>query len=896
MPKPVVYIANQRVDLVENDLDKLLTTHSITDAEQLDSRSSSVSTVIKATGSRANRLLFGNLHQITGVERILAGVEARIEYQGVTYLKGQYLPVKTKRQGNQLEYHFMIVGQNSWSQIVAQKLLSEIDWSDYDHYLSAEVILWSQSNVANSVFLYTHPQPSNELQVRPSEFQLALNVRRLFKEIFTKAGYRLDSDFIDSDYFSRFWFHPEFKEKDSEYWAKKEAIAGNETAMNHTTPAGSGIQQIEVPLAFDLDQPEITVSSELVNTGFKDPGSHFDTVAEKYTVSEDGGYRVRFRYDSSGSTRSDVNTIRLFVDGFLQEQVTLSNQDIVDKEGLIDIQFQDLFLKAGQEITLTMVYVHNYSTSTFRTYLADPYAISLSVTALTGLTNYERVDIGKYYLPDANQLDFIRDCAVLFNLQFITDEATKTVMCEPDGNFYSDVQESIDSKIDLSKTIETRKRQNDQRIRDVLFRYVDDEEGERVTNASDLGETEDIELKFFRKSDLVDALLLYKGANVLDGSPRNNLFYYSGSKAVQKHTVYRFNNDYTYQPGPNVIAQVEWLPDIRFSDGTINLNFLDVETDGLASLFYSSLASRIQQGQKLLEAFINWSLIDIASIDSGAGETDNALRKAYHSHDHGRLRLIEIENYDAAKRGSTKSLFAQDFPNSEFAVSPTSHGGLTALADKFTIIANVYVERISSFPNPVDIGYTIDLEQVGEIAEYATILWDHYESLDNVTILTNPNDFRTLSKALGSGDLADDAIRDNPNITAVVTPHSVNHLGLAPLHFYSDGFTHPVWISGYGYFNSINAGQEFELSVFYRSLSSGIYSTSTCYAELEFLDPPINNIGSTFSVPINTDGAYVFTVNLSDQGIYTYTIYLYSDYQGAMQLVDQITAKLYVHE
>ena len=210
------------------------------------------------------------------------------------------------------------------------------------------------------------------------------------------------------------------------------------------------------------------------------------------------------------------------------------------------------------------------------------------------------------------------------------------------------------------------------------------------------------------------------------------------------------------------------------------------------------------------------------------------------------------------------------------------------------MIANVYIERVASFPNPVDIGYTINFEQIGLIAEYATVFWPYYDSLDNVTVKTNPNGFRTLTKAVGSGDLPDVLIRDQA-VEVSVYPPSVNYKGLAPLHFYSDNFTHPVWLSGYGYYSKINAGVAFELYALYRSISSGIYATSTCYATLSFLDPPTDIIGSTFSVPINTDDFYIFNVTLAQAGIYTYSIDLYSDYQGGMQLVDQITSKLYVH-
>jgi hypothetical protein len=897
MPKPSVYIAGQQVDLAENELDKLLSNHAITDSENLQNRASSVSTVIKASGSRSNRKLFGNLQLAASQSNIEDGVDARVEFQGITTLRGQYKFVKTIRKGNSIEYHFMIVGQNSWSQLLAQKTMNQVNLSAYDHFLSAETILWSQANTDKSVFLYTHPQAANDTEVMPAEFDLAFNVRRLFLEIFKSIGFRVVSDFIDSDYFSRIWYHPLFLEKDSEYWSGKTAVVGNENALSFATPAGSGIQEIEVPLEFDLDDPEITVSGDLINTGLKDPNNHFDTTDLTYKVSEDGGYRVSFKFNftSAGTILADVNILYLYIDGLLQQQqINILKQEILDNDVKIDVTFEDLFLKAGQEISIKMTYAHDYSTTTPRQYNAAPYSTVLKVEGLTQLSNYERIFINDYFLSQQDiQLNFISDCAVLFNLQFISDEYTKTVLIEPEGNFYTDDQESLDNRIDGAKTIDVR-RAASLLAKQIQFRYLEAETGGDIFNETSSNGTQSITLAFFNKTPLVDAELLYAGVNVLDGVPNNNLFYYQGSKDVEKHQVYRFNNDYSYQPGPNVIPEVEALPDIRFTDVDVNLNFETVDSPGLLKLFYSALPARINSIQRQIEAYINWSILDISRLNSAALDNDNGFRKAYHSHEHGKLRLLDITNFDAVISASTKSLFVQDIPHAEFATSLHSQVSLVDLAEHFVMIANVYVERIDSFPNPVDIGYTIGFEQIGLIAEYATGFWPYYNSLDNVTIKTNPNGFRSLIKTVGSGDLPDVLIRDQ-SVEVSVYPPSVNYKGLAPLHFYSDNFTHPVWLSGYGYYSTINAGVAFELFARIRSISTGSYATSTCYATLSFIDPPSDIIGNTFSMPINTDDYYIFNLSLAQTGIYTYTIFLYSDYQGATQLVDQITSKLYVH-
>lgn len=78
-----------------------------------------------------------------------------------------------------------------------------------------------------------------------------------------------------------------------------------------------------------------------------------------------------------------------------------------------------------------------------------------------------------FFIPDGKQSDFVSGVAQMFNLQFMTNAANKTVTIEPYDYFYKSVEDSVDwtSKIDYSKKIQ------DEFIHDIkselIFKYKD---------------------------------------------------------------------------------------------------------------------------------------------------------------------------------------------------------------------------------------------------------------------------------------------------------------------------------------------------------------------------------------------------------------------------------------
>lgn len=889
---PTVYIASQQIDLQQGELNKLLSNHAIVNAENIAARASSASTVIKAPGTRHNRRVFGNLHLGTSSQKITLNTPARIEVEGTVILKGNFRFIKAEQQGDQITYHFIIIGQNSWAKLLSERALSDLDLSDYDHYLSAEVILWSQANADKSVFLYTHPQPPATGSVEPRHFHLALNVRRLLHLIFNAAGYRLVSDFVDSDFFERLWFYPSFQEKNNTEWELLEVKAGNSAAINHTTGGGDPDYN-EITIPFDYDNNEYTNpgTGELENTGLKDPSNNYNTTTYSYTVSRAGGYAVRVElpFDNS-DVLADQNFTQLHIDGNLQEQIILTRTQLQDNDKRLEVHFREIYLRVGQTISFRFFYDHPNAASFPRTYTVEPFKGKISIQAITDLANYELVKLNEYYPMSAQQVALVKDLALLFQLEFATNEAIKTVYCEPDANFYGSKQRDISHIVDLNKKITVSKYADAQKER-FTFQYAGQTEPAQIFNSVGKKGAQAVQLEFFARSSYTEALAQYAGIQVLEIPGANQLFYYHGSQSVQKHQLYRINNDDVVQPGPTVIPQVSALPDTAFSDDRVNLNFEDDQVPGLLSVYYASLPNRLSL-QKVVVAYCAWSIIDIAAIEAEGGNKESGFRQKYYHPEHGQLRLTKIENYDAARQGSVKSAFVQDISSPAIPVSAGTHQAAPALAVQSNI-SKVYVNRVDEFANPLSIGYTLTIEHLGVISEYAKVQFPYFEDIDWSTALTDPNGFVNLVKPTGNPPTAESAIRNNANVNARISTPSLAPIGVVPLHFYADNYLHPVWIAGYGYEDAIEEGDNIVIEATARSLSAGNFTANVKF-ELEIIGEGLPQQSTPQLMNVNQEVTVNFLSSTLFAGFYTYRLKLLSDYQGSYQEVDSITAKLIV--
>lgn len=94
-------------------------------------------------------------------------------------------------------------------------------------------------------------------------------------------------------------------------------------------------------------------------------------------------------------------------------------------------------------------------------------------------------DLKNVINKDYKQIDFIKGVAHAFNLQFTSDEASKTIYIEPFDTFYQPLSEAIDwtDKLDIGQEIQDKWLNVDIK-RDVVFKYKTDSNDEKVRQRS----------------------------------------------------------------------------------------------------------------------------------------------------------------------------------------------------------------------------------------------------------------------------------------------------------------------------------------------------------------------------------------------------------------------------
>ena len=90
-------------------------------------------------------------------------------------------------------------------------------------------------------------------------------------------------------------------------------------------------------------------------------------------------------------------------------------------------------------------------------------------------------DLKNVINKDYKQIDFIKGIAHAFNLQFTSDEASKTIYIEPFDTFYLPLSEAIDwtGKLDIGQEVQDKWLNVDIK-RDIVFKYKTDSKDEKV--------------------------------------------------------------------------------------------------------------------------------------------------------------------------------------------------------------------------------------------------------------------------------------------------------------------------------------------------------------------------------------------------------------------------------
>ena len=390
----------------------------------------------------------------------------------------------------------------------------------------------------SSGFDYGNPEPV--LDWRP-----CLWVYDVFKEIFAQAGYTVSSNFIETADFKKLLFAlPNFKYNNAGdryllygFESRFRKISANDDGLiydgntgyfNISQSGNSGVELTQTDLVNIVNTKKYVVSGGSDNSYIKDDELNDSGLSASgvYTFPEYGRYDVELEnfgywYDdvvdpSSSDAGVDIikssfqiqlqtvgeSTWNTIQEALLDDELTIhdpTGTNTSPNEGVRyfpNLTFPRYFNK-NDKIRLRIKNVFKHSggsgnTCGFKLYLFGSSNITSKINAgFDGLYNIkfnpEFVEYGQTYdiknviNKEYKQIDFIKGVAHAFNLQFTTDEPSKTIFIEPFDTFYKSFYEAEDWTYKVDTSQETKDVWiKDSFKRDIVFKYKTDSKDSKV--------------------------------------------------------------------------------------------------------------------------------------------------------------------------------------------------------------------------------------------------------------------------------------------------------------------------------------------------------------------------------------------------------------------------------
>jgi len=384
----------------------------------------------------------------------------------------------------------------------------------------------------NDGFNYNTPDPV--VDWRP-----CLWVYDVFKEIFLQSEYTLVSNFVETDMFKKLLFAlPNFKynNPDERYDNLSLEMRFNNTPRttnsarvfnNSGSPITTSFTNSAEALVYDnVIYPYAEASGIIFPV---DGGSSYNTGQDIWYAPEYGRYDIRLQNWSLNIKDISNSYTTSFGDGFdikykyVRVQVQrltvgqTSWQDIGYAEGAVDLLLSagndpggggtidytteiDSFeiteyLNKGDQVRLHLKILAEPNKPNFTGTITATYQLfaqhNTNIPARNGVYNIslqpdyteygQTYDLKNVINKDYKQIDFIKGISHAFNLQFTSDEASKTIYIEPFDTFYKPLSDAIDwtDKLDIGQEIQDKWLNVDIK-RDIVFKYKTDSKDEKV--------------------------------------------------------------------------------------------------------------------------------------------------------------------------------------------------------------------------------------------------------------------------------------------------------------------------------------------------------------------------------------------------------------------------------
>ncbi len=376
------------------------------------------------------------------------------------------------------------------------------------------------------------------------DWRPCLWVYDVFKEIFLQSEYTLVSNFVETDMFKQLLFalpnfkynNPDTRYEDNSLKIRFNLNRGLNSARvfnNNGSAKTTSFTNSAEELVFDeVIYPNTTSSGSAGGIDFVlNGGNSYNTSQDIWYAPEYGRYDIQLEnwcmnikdisngYSTSFGNNFDIvyKYVRVQVQKLTVGQTHW--QDLGYAEGAVD-----LALPAGNTQTPAVDYTAEIEPFEISQYLnkGDQVRLHLKVLAFPNKSNFTNTITGTYQLfaqrntnisardgiydiglqpdftqygqtfdlknvinKDYKQIDFIKGVAHAFNLQFTSDEASKTIYVEPFDTFYKPLSEAIDwtDKLDIGQEIQDKWLNVDIK-RDLVFKYKTDSKDEKVRQRS----------------------------------------------------------------------------------------------------------------------------------------------------------------------------------------------------------------------------------------------------------------------------------------------------------------------------------------------------------------------------------------------------------------------------
>lgn len=481
----------------------------LSDVREPDKRNSSFSKTIQLYGTNEVNKLFENIFNVnTSLNTFNPNqkIEARYFANSVLVFEGslQLLSI-TLKPNNLIVYDCIIIGlENGIFLTLGDKMLTELDFSAYDHVYSRANIIASDASMVTSTGYYYPTNVDNGTSVDVDEYKVenflpCFYAYEYVKKIIEDNGYTYTSSFLTGSFFKRLIIYPNFNQiklsqtqiDNQQFYVGLNAdipiVVASLTTFNYNNESGD---------FFDIGNQVSGTTAILNENGYynmvakikmKLSFTHTDaTVAYAIFTNPLTDIQINRSTDGGATYPALVNSNQ-FIGGSASLQINKATDYFYENAVASDVQFQN----AGYRFQC----VHLYSLTNVKYYNASNVEIltgtgTIVFNALSGDANTSfyaivngnvaadgnTLEANKCLPTNIKQKDFFKSILQMFNLFVDFDRTNKAnLIIEPYRDFFTDTVVDWNNRTDLNKDIKV----NPIGLLDAkryIFKYKDDKD------------------------------------------------------------------------------------------------------------------------------------------------------------------------------------------------------------------------------------------------------------------------------------------------------------------------------------------------------------------------------------------------------------------------------------